>query len=63
MPIAKQLHRVLKPQGSFILNIKERVVDGERHTYVLELIMEMRKQGWHWIEEYIWHKRNCYLGK
>lgn len=63
MPISEQLYRVLKPTGSFVLNIKERVVDGERHTYVLELIIAMRKQGWLWTEEYVWHKRNCYPGK
>lgn len=55
--------RVLKPTGTFILNIKERVVSGERHTYVLELILEMRRQGWLWTEEFIWHKKNCYPGK
>lgn len=63
LPISAQLFRVLKPSGSFVLNIKERAVDGERHTYVIELILEMRKQGWLWTEEYIWHKRNCYPGK
>jgi site-specific DNA-methyltransferase (adenine-specific) len=63
LPIAAELKRVLKPSGSFILNIKERVVNGERHTYVLELILEMRKQGWLWTEEYCWHKKNCYPGK
>jgi len=63
LPISAELLRVLKPTGSFVLNIKERVVDGERHTYVLELILEMRKQGWLWTEEYIWHKKNCYPGK
>jgi len=30
--------RVLKPTGTFILNIKEKVIDGERHTYVIDLI-------------------------
>ena len=63
MPKAAQFLRVLKPTGTFILNIKERVVDGERHTYVLDLIMEMRKQGWLWTEEFIWHKKNSYPGK
>ena len=63
LPISKELLRVLKPTGTFILNIKERIVNGERHTYVLELIMEMRKQGWLWTEEFMWHKKNCYLGK
>ena len=63
LPIAEQLLRVLKPTGTFILNIKEKVVNGERSTYVLELIIEMRKQGWYWTEEFIWHKKNSYPGK
>jgi len=46
-----------------VLNIKERVVNGERSTYVIELILEMRKQGWLWTEEYIWHKKNSFPGK
>jgi site-specific DNA-methyltransferase (adenine-specific) len=63
LPISAELLRVLKPEGTFILNIKEKVVNGERSTYVLELILEMRKQGWLWTEEFIWHKKNCYPGK
>jgi len=63
LPISKELLRILDPSGTFILNIKERVVNGERHTYVMELIIEMRKQGWFWTEEFIWHKKNCYPGK
>lgn len=63
LPRSRQFLRVLKPTGTFILNIKERVVDGERHTYVIDLISSLRKQGWLWTEEYIWHKKNCYPGK
>lgn len=63
LPISKQLLRVLKPSGTFILNIKEKVVDGERSTYVMELILAMRKQGWLWTEEFIWHKKNSYPDK
>ncbi|HYO63176.1 MAG TPA: site-specific DNA-methyltransferase [Pyrinomonadaceae bacterium] len=63
LPIAKELKRVLKDDGSFVLNIKEKVVSGERHTYVLELILALKKQGWLWTEEYMWHKRNCAPGK
>lgn len=63
IPISRELLRVLKPTGTFILNIKEKVVGGERHTYVIELILNMRKQGWLWTEEFIWHKKNCYPGK
>jgi DNA modification methylase len=46
LPISQELLRVLRPTGTFILNIKERVVNGERSTYVMELILEMRRQGW-----------------
>lgn len=63
LPITGELLRVLKPTGTFVLNIKEKVSDGERHTYVMELIMAMRRQGWLWTEEFIWHKKNCYPGK
>ncbi|OLE51427.1 MAG: site-specific DNA-methyltransferase [Acidobacteria bacterium 13_1_20CM_3_53_8] len=63
LPVASELKRVLKDDGTFILNIKEKVVDGERHTYVLNLILELKRQGWLWTEEYIWHKKNCAPGK
>ena len=63
MPRAEEFLRVLKPSGTFILNIKEQAIAGERHTYVIELILEMRKQGWLWTEEFVWHKKNCYPGK
>lgn len=63
LPITDELFRVLKPTGTFVLNIKEKIADGERHTYVMELIMSMRKQGWLWTEEFIWHKKNCFPGK
>ena len=63
MPFADGIQRVLRPDGTFILNIKEKAVRGERHTYVLELILAMRRAGWLWTEEFIWHKKNCYPGK
>lgn len=63
LPISKELLRILKPTGTFILNIKEKVVKGERSTYVMELILAMRKQGWLWTEEFIWHKKNSVPGK
>jgi site-specific DNA-methyltransferase (adenine-specific) len=63
LPKTQQFLRVLKPTGTFILNIKERVVNGERHTYVIELILKMKEQGWLWTEEFMWHKKNSYPGK
>jgi len=63
LPIGQQLLRVLKPTGTFVLNIKEKAENGERDVYVLDLILSLRKQGWLWTEEFIWHKKNCYPGK
>lgn len=63
LPRAEKIKNVLKPSGSFVLNIKEKAVNGERHPYVLNLILGMKEQGWLWTEEYIWHKKNCYPGK
>ena len=63
LPISEQLRQVLKPSGTFILNIKECCRQGERHPYVLELILALRAQGWLWTEEFIWHKKHCYPGK
>ena len=61
-PFAEQFQRILKPKGSLILNIKENADRGERHIYVLELILEMKKNGWLWVEDYIWHKKT-YFGQ
>jgi len=63
IPRSAELLRVLKPDGTFILNIKEKAENGERHTFVIELILALRKQGWLWTEEFIWHKKNSYPGK
>ncbi|MGB1287080.1 MAG: DNA-methyltransferase [Aggregatilineales bacterium] len=63
LPISEQLLRVMHPRGTFVLNIKEKVVNGERHTYVLDLIKALRDQGWLWTEEFMWHKKNSYPGK
>jgi site-specific DNA-methyltransferase (adenine-specific) len=61
--LSEQLLRVLKPTGTFILNIKENTVDKERDTYVIELVLALRKQGWFWTEEFIWIKPNSPPGK
>ena len=58
MPISEQMQRVLKPSGSLVLNIHEHCEDGERHPYVMELVLAIRRAGWKLIEQYIWHKTN-----
>lgn len=61
---ADEMFRILAPTGSFVLNIKERAVDGERHTYVLDLILALKREvGFRWVEEYIWHKTTAAPGK
>src|SRR3990167_5280030 len=49
---------VLKPDGSLILNIKDKVVGGVRHRYVWDTIQMLSKAGWCAIDDYIWHKTN-----
>ena len=63
LSISLGLQRILKPTGSFVLNIKEPAVKHERSTYVIELILRMREQGWYWTEEYVWHKTTSFPGK
>lgn len=48
----------LKPSGSLVINIKDRVVNGTRHRYVWHTIEALCRQGWLSIDDYIWHKPN-----
>ncbi len=50
LPITAELLRVLKPSGTFVLNIKEKTTGGERSTYVLESILSLRKSVWLWTD-------------
>jgi site-specific DNA-methyltransferase (adenine-specific) len=63
IPRSKEFLRVLKPTGTFILNIKEATENKEKELYVLHLILALKEQGWHWTEEFIWHKKNSFPGK
>ena len=48
----------LKPSGSLVINIKDKVVDGVRHRYVWHTIEALCQLGWFSIEDYLWHKTN-----
>ena len=48
----------LKDDGSLVINIKDKVMDGVRHRYVWQTIDKLVGLGWHCIEDYIWHKPN-----
>lgn len=62
-PRAVEFKRLLAADGTFILNIKERVVAGVRHRYVRDLLDLMEESGWLFTEEWIWHKKNTAPGK
>lgn len=63
LPYSAELLRVLSDDGSFVLNIKEKVVSGTRHTYVMRMVLAMIEQGWLFTEEYMWHKKTTTPGK
>lgn len=57
IPYCKEIERVIKPTGSFILNINDKVENGFRHPYVYDLISELHKQtGLKMFERLFWNK-------
>jgi site-specific DNA-methyltransferase (adenine-specific) len=44
LPICNEICRVMKPTGSFILNINDKVENGFRHPYVYDLISTIHKK-------------------
>ena len=57
-----QLWRVLADDGSFILNIKDKIVDGVRHRFVWHTIEGLNSKGWLSIDDYLWIKPNAMPG-
>lgn len=55
IPKAKEIYRVLKPTGSFILNINDKTVDKFQHLYVFKLVIRLADEvGFHLVRDYIW---------
>lgn len=44
LPYCNEICRVIKPTGSFVLNINDKVEKGFRHPYVFDLISELHKR-------------------
>ena len=58
IPLANEICRFLKPSGSFILNINDKISDKERETYVFELVTRITKEtGLQLFDRYIWYKK------
>jgi site-specific DNA-methyltransferase (adenine-specific)/site-specific DNA-methyltransferase (cytosine-N4-specific) len=60
---AREFKRVLKPTGSFVLNLWPHtegtgLFKGQESTYVMDLIIALREAGWRFIDTYIWRKTN-----
>jgi site-specific DNA-methyltransferase (adenine-specific) len=58
MTFHEPFYEALKPEGSLVINIKDRVVGGVRHRYVWHTIEALCRQGWYAIDDYLWHKPN-----
>jgi DNA modification methylase len=59
LPIFSQIQRVLKPSGSFILNINDTCKNGVRNPFIYELIYRSQKETkLKFYDTYIWWKRN-----
>jgi len=54
----ESFYKALKPTGSLVLNIKDKVVNGVRHRYVWQTIEALSERGWYAIDDYLWQKTN-----
>lgn len=54
--------RVLADDGSFIINIKDKVINGVRNRYVWKTIMLLEDLGWNCVDDYLWVKPNAMPG-
>jgi DNA modification methylase len=62
LPISKEIKRILKPSGSFFLNIKPHTDKGERSLYVFDLVLSLKREiGFSFIDELCWAK-NAFPG-
>jgi site-specific DNA-methyltransferase (adenine-specific) len=59
LPLFHEAARFLKPTGSFILNINDKIINKKRSTYVFELIYRIEKEtGLCLHDRYVWAKKN-----
>jgi DNA modification methylase len=50
--------RVLKKEGSLFVNINDCVIDGEYQSVPELFLIEMKKRGWRYVDQYLWLKSN-----
>jgi len=54
--VASNVYRILEDSGSFFVNIKEHVEDGQRSLYVMKTIIALVESGWRYVDQLIWAK-------
>jgi DNA modification methylase len=54
-----EVRRLLKPDGSAIINIRPHVRNGQISDYTLRTRLALRDDGWNEVDELIWFKRNA----
>lgn len=62
LPLGIEIKRILRPNGSFFLNIKPHTYKGERDLYTFDLVCQLKRTvGFMFVEEYCWTK-NAFPG-
>lgn len=56
LEVTAEIHRILSPRGSFVLNYRSRRQGSERGTLQYELIFWLREQGFLFCEDFVWGK-------
>lgn len=54
----REARRVLKPNGSVVINIRPHIRQGQISDYTLRTRLALREAAWAEVEEIIWHKPN-----
>ncbi|MFT4035915.1 MAG: site-specific DNA-methyltransferase [Patulibacter sp.] len=57
-PYTAEMLRVLKPDGSLMLNLGVVIRDGEEHECVDDIVRQCRRQGWRLMQRMVWVKPN-----
>ena len=56
IPRAKEMYRILKPTGSFVLNINDKLDGKFQSLFVFKLVVLLVEQaGFHLVRDYIWY--------
>jgi site-specific DNA-methyltransferase (adenine-specific)/site-specific DNA-methyltransferase (cytosine-N4-specific) len=56
LKITQEIHRILAPHGSFVLNYRSKRSGKERGTFQYELVFLLREQGFRFAEDFVWGK-------